>query len=353
MIPAARLLDSKSRCQNLQKFLSMVSVISKKDVTYLSQQLASEIDQELFTKYGFKVDQLMELAGLAAAKAVYEQYSKGRVLVLCGPGNNGGDGFVCARHLMHFGFDPVIVYPKESQSELMQALIQQCREMGKSYCTFGLNCMFSLKYCLLSIGFLLIDVLYYITGYTLVNIKCGSYAGWDVEAGAPSSGSFIRPHSIISLTSPKQCVRDWTGPHFVGGRFVPKSLVKKYDLRLPVYPNADQIRSLLADDELEPYVRKKRTDREPKKKMLGLNEEEQNVLRTSINSRERKRMHDLNEALEELRSCLPYSQDVHARKMSKINTLLLACNWYIFLLSVCLLFIHFLYCPFISIFLSF
>ncbi|KAK6056914.1 Helix-loop-helix DNA-binding domain protein [Cooperia oncophora] len=38
-------------------------------------------------------------------------------------------------------------------------------------------------------------------------------------------------------------------------------------------------------------------------------------------------MHDLNEALEELRSCLPYSQDQSARKMSKINTLLLACNW--------------------------
>lgn len=38
-------------------------------------------------------------------------------------------------------------------------------------------------------------------------------------------------------------------------------------------------------------------------------------------------MHDLNEALEELRSCLPYSQDASSRKMSKINTLLLACNW--------------------------
>ncbi|VDL72592.1 unnamed protein product [Nippostrongylus brasiliensis] len=41
-------------------------------------------------------------------------------------------------------------------------------------------------------------------------------------------------------------------------------------------------------------------------------------------------MHDLNEALEELRSCLPYSKDTSARKMSKINTLLLACNWWVF-----------------------
>uniref|UniRef100_A0A0K0DA99 BHLH domain-containing protein n=1 Tax=Angiostrongylus cantonensis TaxID=6313 RepID=A0A0K0DA99_ANGCA len=39
-------------------------------------------------------------------------------------------------------------------------------------------------------------------------------------------------------------------------------------------------------------------------------------------------MHDLNEALEDLRSCLPYAQDASSRKMSKINTLLLASNWY-------------------------
>ncbi|MFH4983195.1 hypothetical protein AB6A40_009904 [Gnathostoma spinigerum] len=47
----------------------------------------------------------------------------------------------------------------------------------------------------------------------------------------------------------------------------------------------------------------------------------------NINSRERKRMHDLNDALDELRQCLPCSQSPNARKMSKINTLMLASNW--------------------------
>ncbi|KAK5979572.1 NAD(P)H-hydrate epimerase [Trichostrongylus colubriformis] len=66
-------------------------------------------------------------------------------------------------------------------------------------------------------------------------------SGWHVENGPPSEGPYIRPHGIISLTAPKLCVRDWTGPHFIGGRFVPKQLAKEHGLLLAKYPNADQI----------------------------------------------------------------------------------------------------------------
>src|SRR6516164_5998722 len=48
---------------------------------------------------------LMERAGLAVAdEAARLTRSRGRVAVMCGPGNNGGDGFVAARLLARRGY---------------------------------------------------------------------------------------------------------------------------------------------------------------------------------------------------------------------------------------------------------
>ncbi|XP_055638502.1 class E basic helix-loop-helix protein 23 isoform X2 [Toxorhynchites rutilus septentrionalis] len=50
-------------------------------------------------------------------------------------------------------------------------------------------------------------------------------------------------------------------------------------------------------------------------------------VRLNINARERRRMHDLNDALDELRSVIPYAHSPSVRKLSKIATLLLAKNY--------------------------
>ncbi|OCT76864.1 class E basic helix-loop-helix protein 22 [Xenopus laevis] len=59
----------------------------------------------------------------------------------------------------------------------------------------------------------------------------------------------------------------------------------------------------------------------------GKKSKEQRSLRLNINARERRRMHDLNDALDELRSVIPYAHSPSVRKLSKIATLLLAKNY--------------------------
>ena len=55
---------------------------------------------------------LMECAGYSFATEIFSKYhldSYSKVLIFCGTGNNGGDGFVVARHLNSFGVKSVVV----------------------------------------------------------------------------------------------------------------------------------------------------------------------------------------------------------------------------------------------------
>src|SRR5438552_2947541 len=66
-----------------------------------------ELDRRAIEDYAIPSLLLMENAGRAAADAAAEMARprEGCVLVFCGRGNNGGDGFVLARHLANRGYD--------------------------------------------------------------------------------------------------------------------------------------------------------------------------------------------------------------------------------------------------------
>ena len=56
-------------------------------------------------KIGISKLLLMENAGAGLAKIIINRYNKKKIkkiLIICGSGNNGGDGLVCARHLLNF-----------------------------------------------------------------------------------------------------------------------------------------------------------------------------------------------------------------------------------------------------------
>jgi hydroxyethylthiazole kinase-like uncharacterized protein yjeF len=66
---------------------------------------------------GTSVEQLMERAGAALAEGAYRFAGPLAALVLCGPGNNGGDGYVAARHLAQRGLQVRVAALAEPKSE--------------------------------------------------------------------------------------------------------------------------------------------------------------------------------------------------------------------------------------------
>lgn len=65
----------------------------------LTREWAREIDRRAVDEYGMSSLVLMENAGRGVCDRLFQFGIRGPVVICCGPGNNGGDGLVVARHL--------------------------------------------------------------------------------------------------------------------------------------------------------------------------------------------------------------------------------------------------------------
>ncbi|RKP04331.1 hypothetical protein CXG81DRAFT_23106 [Caulochytrium protostelioides] len=233
----------------------------------------------------YVLPQLMELAGIACAEVVGHCAAAAvrglvddpvddragpaviRVLVACGPGNQGGDGLVAARHLHHMGFRPTVWYPKPGRNPYFQL-----RDLEVPFATD-----FASAY---DASELLLDTLFGFSFSGAVRapfdqplallrdrtraprpftVSVDVPSGWPVDDGdvgpadvdADDPRRFL-PDALLSLTAPKPAaaafVAAWArqrsrggdgasaqadglrGSHWLGGRFLSRRLARAYGL---------------------------------------------------------------------------------------------------------------------------
>lgn len=105
----------------------MQAVLDVEDVRRVEVALSRE---------GVSVSELMHRAGHALAHEVEESFNPDRVLVLCGLGNNGGDGWVCASLLARDDVNVSVVTPvepRELTGNLVNAVANNAQRAGVPY----------------------------------------------------------------------------------------------------------------------------------------------------------------------------------------------------------------------------
>lgn len=117
--------------------------------------------------------ELMQRAGHGCAEWIWRVAAGGAVTVLCGPGNNGGDGYVIAEHLRERGLDVVVVAPEDPVTKTARKARETYRgevraEMGVHHAP------------------VLVDALF---GFGLARIVAGKFAKLLEEAHASHSYS--------------------------------------------------------------------------------------------------------------------------------------------------------------------
>jgi hydroxyethylthiazole kinase-like uncharacterized protein yjeF len=95
----------------------------------LSAAEMREVDRLTTARFGIPSLTLMENAGASVAEFVaqrWPRFAQRRIVILCGKGNNGGDGFVAARHLLELGAKPE-VYLFAAPDEMQGDAAANCR----------------------------------------------------------------------------------------------------------------------------------------------------------------------------------------------------------------------------------
>ena len=209
----------------------------------LTKEEMAAIDQAMI-RIGIDVPRMMELAGLftaLAAAGLINHDKKKKILVMSGPGNNGGDGLVAARHLLNWGYATDVAFATPA-GQFKEVPMQQWKILKN----MGVRAMKKIRWR----GYgLIIDAL---LGYNVSGNPRGAFAGLitaangskvpilavDLPSGLDASGKACDPcieaKATIALSAMKKGLlnsRKHAGKVLLSYVGVPDSVNRRFGLR--------------------------------------------------------------------------------------------------------------------------
>jgi len=204
---------------------------------YVTSKEMQELDRQTIEVLGIPSIVLMENAGCRAheeALSMLAEDRKGKVVCVCGKGNNGGDGFVCARHLINQGVSTEVFLIGESTQLRGDAKINYAilKKLGAKIKTLKCKDDFSLFRASLSKADLLIDAIFgvglsgevgepYRGSIDLMNQSKVSILAIDVPSGLDATsgkilGVCVAAKKTITFVLPKTGFIKNDGPSYIG-----------------------------------------------------------------------------------------------------------------------------------------
>ena len=204
-----------------------------------------ETDRRTAEEFGVSRDELMERAGAAVARFCLKHYeAAGRVTVLCGKGNNGGDGLVAARYMARRGRSVrVLLTGQESdfkdeaagalgrlRNEVPETVVEELRtETSEAQMDEALGWAELIVDAVVGTGFkpplrgvaaILRDK---VAAVAVPVVAVDLPSGWDADWMKQSSEGAFRADAVVTFTAPKTAhvFGHLTGGALDGGTFGP------------------------------------------------------------------------------------------------------------------------------------
>ncbi len=237
-----------------------------------SQMMA--VDKTTIEEIGIPGPVLMEQAGRACAEeaeALLPTQAEGRIAIVCGKGNNGGDGLVAARYLHNAGYQVEIFLLAHSDGLRGDALLNRNILNSLDVPVHVCASQGSVENMDLKAFDVIVDAIFgtglskevrgvYATAIEMINNAATPVVSVDIPSGLSSDtgkvlGCSVNATVTVTFGAPKVGQLTYPGAELTGDLVVA-------DIGIPpsVYPSGPASTWVLSDDDMEPYLGLRKPD---------------------------------------------------------------------------------------------